>query len=159
MIKGETLAIQVDDAEATAVEFRLGGPQTLVLTATAEGSMWKASASTAEWTAGFYAWQAWATYADGTVSVISRGDFNLSAALGVGDVRSQARKNLEAIQAMLAGNLSEGVRRYRINNRELERYSVAELLSLESRYKAELKREERTEAGRSTLGPRIAFRF
>jgi hypothetical protein len=159
MIKGETLTIQVDDTEATAVEFRLGGPQTRTITATASGSTWTGTQSTSEWTAGFYEWQAWATYAGGRVAVISRGNFNLEAALAVGDRRSTAQRNVEAVQAMLEGNAGEGVRRYRINNRELERYSVAELLQLLSYWKAELKREERAEAGRSTLGPRIAVRF
>ncbi len=159
MIKGETLSIQVEDAEATAVEFRLGGPQTRTINATAEGSTWTGTELTAEWAAGFYEWQAWATFEGGRVAVISRGNFKLEDALGIGDRRSTAQRNIEAIQTMLEGNAGEGVRRYRINNRELERYSVSELLQLLSYWKAELKREERAEAGRSTLGPRIAVRF
>lgn len=159
MIKGETLKIQVTDAEATAVEFRFGGAATQTLTGVKEGDDWKASVSTASWNPGSYAWQAWATYADSSVAVIDSGSFDLADALQVGDVRSVARQNVDAIQRMLTGNAAEGVRRYKINNRELERYSVAELIQLLSYWKAELKREERLEAGRSTLGPRIAFRF
>jgi hypothetical protein len=159
MIKGETLRIQVDDAEATAVEFRLGGPATRTITATKAGITWLGSALTADWVAGFYEWQAWGTYQGGRIGVISRGNFKLEDVLGVGDRRNIAQRNIEAVQAMLEGNAGEGVRRYRINNRELERYSVAELLQLLSYWKAEYKREERAEAGRSTLGPRIAVRF
>jgi hypothetical protein len=159
MIKGETLKIQVDDAAATAVVIKLGGPETKSITAQAHGSEWTASTSTSAWAPGFYEWQAWASYEDGRTSVIWRGNFKLEDALGIGDRRSTAQRNIEAIQTMLEGNAGEGVRRYRINNRELERYSVAELLQLLSYWKAELKREERAEAGRSTLGPRIAVRF
>lgn len=159
MIKGETLRIQVTDADATAVEFKFGGAATHTLTGTKEGDDWKATASTATWTAGNYAWQAWATYTDASKAVIDSGNFRLEDALAVGDVRTTAQQNIEAIQAMLTGNAAEGVRRYKINNRELERYSVAELLQLLSYWKAELKKEERLEAGRSTLGPRIAVRF
>ena len=159
MIKGETLKIQVTDAEATAVVIKLGGPETKALTATADGSEWTATSSTSAWAPGFYEWQAWANFSDGTASVISRGNFNLEDTLGIGDRRSTARRNIEAIQTMLEGNAAEGVRSYKINNRELERYSVAELLQLLNHWKAELKRDERAESGRSTLGPRIAVRF
>lgn len=159
MIKGETLKIQATDAAATAVGFRFGGPETKTLTGVKVGDEWSGNASTATWSAGFYEWQAWATYADGSTAVVSRGNFTLEETLGIGDRRTAARRNIDAVQAMLEGNASEGVRRYRINNRELERYSVAELLQLLSYWKAELKREERAEAGRSTFGPRIAVRF
>jgi hypothetical protein len=159
MIKGETLKIQVTDALATAVEFRFGGPQTRTITGTKSGDDWTGTQSTSAWTAGFYEWQAWATYADASVAVIDRGNFPLEDSLAVGDRRSVAKQNIDAINSMLTGNAAEGVRRYKINNRELERYSVAELLQLLSYWKAELKKEERAEAGRSTLGPRIAVRF
>ncbi len=159
MIKGETLKIQVDDSAAVSVEFRLGGPQTKTITGEKSGSTWTGEELTAEWAPGFYEWQAWASYDDGFMQVISRGNFKLEDSLGIGDRRSTARRNIEAIQSMLEGNAGEGVRRYRINNRELERYSVSELLQLLSYWKAELKREERAEAGRSTLGPSIAVRF
>ena len=80
-------------------------------------------------------------------------------ALAVGDIRSTARQIVEKIEAMIAGNAGEGVRRYKINNRELERYSVAELLQLLSYWKAQVRIEERKELGKSALGPRIAVRF
>lgn len=159
MIKGETLSIQVTDAEATAVEIRLGGASLQTLSAAKDGDVWTASASTSAWDAGFYEWQAWASYTGDRVAVIDRGNFKLEDTLTVGDRRSVAQQNIDAINGMLTGNAAEGVRRYKINNRELERYSVAELLQLLSYWKAELKKEERLEAGRSTLGPRIAFRF
>ncbi len=159
MIKGETLKIQVTDALATAVEFRLGGASTRTITGTNSAGDWTGTQSTSAWTAGFYEWQAWATYADATVSVIGRGNFSLEDVLAVGDRRSIAQQNIDAINTMLTGNAAEGVKKYKINNRELERYSVEELLRLLSYWKSELKREERTQAGRPAFGPRIAVRF
>lgn len=159
MTKGETLKLTVDDTLAVSVEFKFGGPQTRTVAATKTGSEFSISADTAAWTAGVYAWQAWATYADASKKIIATGTVDLADALGVGDIRSSARKMVEMIEAMMAGNASEGVRRYRINNRELERYSVAELLQLLSYWKSQVKNEERRAAGRSALGPRIAVRF
>lgn len=159
MTKGETLKLCVDDTLAASVEYKFGGPQTRTVSATKAGSEFSISADTTEWTAGVYAWQAWATYADSTKKIIATGTVDLAAALGVGDVRSPARKMVEMIEAMMAGNASEGVRRYRINNRELERYSVAELLQLLSYWKNQAKKEDCLAAGRSALGPRISVRF
>lgn len=159
MTKGETLKLTVDDTLAVSVEFKFGGPQTRTVAATKTGTEFSIAADTAAWNAGVYAWQAWATYADASKKIIATGTVDLADALGVGDIRSSARKMVEMIEAMMAGNASEGVRRYRINNRELERYSVAELLQLLSYWKSQVKNEERRAAGRSALGPRIAVRF
>lgn len=159
MIKGETLKLAVLDSEASAVEFRFGGPETKTVAATGDSGEWTISTATAAWTHGSYAWQAWATYPDGTVGVTSSGKFDLDAALAVGDIRTTARKIVGMIEAMIAGNAPEGVRRYRINNRELERYSVAELLQMLNYWKNQVRLEERAEQGRSALGPRIAIRF
>ena len=155
MTKGETLKLSVSDGSASSVEFRFGGPQTRTVSATKSGSDFSISSDTSAWTPGVYAWQAWATYADATKAIIATGNLDLIDALGVGDVRSNARKMVEMIEAMMAGNASEGVRRYRINNRELERYSVAELMQLLTYWRERVRREER----RGGLGPRIAVRF
>jgi hypothetical protein len=159
MHKGETLKLTVTDADASGVEFRFGGAETKTETAANDSGDWSISAATSTWAPGRYAWQAWATYADNSVAVTASGNFDLEAALGVGEVRTTARQMVEMIEAQMKGNAPEAVRRYRINNRELERYSVAELLSLLSYWKGQLKTEERKEKGMSALGPRIAVRF
>lgn len=159
MIKGETLQLSVTDADAVSVEFRFGGPQTRQVAATKSGTEFTIAADTAAWTAGVYRWQAWGTYDGNIKRVIASSTVDLEDALAVGDVRTSARKMVEMIEAMMAGNASEGVRRYRINNRELERYTVAELLQLLNYWKGQLRTEERRDKGRSALGPRIAVRF
>lgn len=159
MTKGETLKLAVTDTEASAVEFRFGGPQAKTVAATKDGSEFAISTPTTTWHPGNYRWQAWATYPDQTVAVIATGALDLADTLGVGDVRTTARKIVEMIEQMIAGNASEGVKSYRINNRELERYSVAELLQLLNYWKNQVKIEDRRERHGSTLGPRIAVRF
>ena len=155
MTKGETLNLSVTDADAVSVEFRFGGPQTHTVAATQAGSDFAISADTSAWIAGTYAWQAWATFAGAVKAIIATGEVDLADVLGVGDVRSSARKMVEMIEAMMAGNAGEGVRRYRINNRELERYSVAELMQLLSYWRERMKRESRG----GLPGPRISVRF
>lgn len=159
MIKGETLKLEVEAADAVGVVFRFGGAESRSIAAVQDGSKFAVAIGTADWTVGIYAWQAWATDAGGTVVVIARGSFELCDVLGVGDVRTSARKMVEMIEAMMAGNAAEGVRRYKINNRELERYSIEELLKLLSYWKSQVKKEERAAAGMSVIGARIAVRF
>ena len=159
LTKGETLTITETVADATAVEVRYGGPTTGTASMTASGGQWTVNIATDNMKAGQYSAELWATYAGDVKRIASRLSFTIRAALGVGDIRSQARKALEAIEAMLAGQANEGVRRYRINNRELERYTVDELLQLRSHFASEVQREERKNKGLSGLGPRIAVRF
>jgi hypothetical protein len=159
MIKGETLKLEVTNADTTAVEFRFGGPETRTVTATKDGDTFKASASTSAWVAGLYRWQTWATLTDGSVQVISQGSLEIEDALAVGDARLPARKMVEMIESMMAGNAGEGVRRYKINNRELERYSVGELLQLLNYWRERMRREEKAGNGCNELGPRISVRF
>lgn len=161
--KGETLTLTVSDELATAVEYRFGGPQTRAIAApksSAKNSKeFLLTAPTATWTPGLYRYQAWATYSDLTSKVIDSGTIDLLDVLGIGDQRSQARKNVEAIETQMAGNAAEAVRKYKINNRELERYSVSELMVMLSYWRQRMLREDRRHNGLSSLGPRIAVRF
>jgi hypothetical protein len=157
---GETLTIRQAVASATAVEARLGGPSaTTQALALDSGLTWAANIDTADLLPGEYALQLWATFEDGTIRIVSSEPLTLRSPLTVGDIRSNARKALDAIEAMLAGQANEGVRRYRINNRELERYTVDELLRLRSHFAAEVQKENRRNKGMTGLGPRIAVRF
>lgn len=156
---GETLKIEQAVASATAVEARLGGPAAGTHPMAADGDVWRVNIPTADLLAGEYIVQVWATLEDGTVGIVSTEPLTLRPALAVGDMRSKARQALDAIEAMLAGQANEGVRRYRINNRELERYTVDELLKLRSHFAAEVQKENRRNKGMTGLGPRIAVRL
>lgn len=159
LTKGETLTITETVADATAVEVRYGGPTSGTASMSASGGEWTVNIATDNMKAGDYAAEVWATYAGNVKRVVSKQSFSIRASLAVGDIRSNARKSLDAIDAMLGGQAQEGVRRYRINNRELERYTVDELLKLRSHFAAEVQREERKNKGMNGLGPRIAVRF
>ena len=61
------------------------------------------------------------------------------------DGRSQAKKILEALDAMIEGTASVNQKRYQINNRELERYSLTELIALRTHYANLVAREQQAE--------------
>lgn len=159
LTQGETLTVSQDIAQAAGVELRIGGPKASTHAMTASGNCWSVNVDTSAMPAGLYSLQIWATFADDTTRVAGKLSLTLESALTEGDTRSQARIAFENIKAMLAGQAKEGVKRYKINNRELERYSMAELMTLRSHYASEVQREERRKAGRDTLGPRILVHF
>jgi hypothetical protein len=74
-------------------------------------------------------------------------------------VRTQARIAVAHIQAMLAGGATLEAKKYKINNRELERHSIAELLQLLSFWRRELSRESRLSSGISSIGQSISVRI
>ena len=119
---------------------------------------------TANFEAGDWYWQAIATKGSETITlgygrltVEESLDYEGSAAAF--DGRTQAQKDLEAVQAAIRTLIAGGaVQEYRIGNRNLKRYELAELVQLEGRLKAEVKREEQAELMANGLGsPRNMF--
>jgi hypothetical protein len=55
------------------------------------------------------------------------------------DTRAQEEIALENIKAVLAGRASDGTLEYKIGDRELRRYSMAELITLKSHFVAEVR--------------------
>jgi hypothetical protein len=156
---GETLTVTQDIADAVSAELRVGGAKVSTHALTASGTTWTVNVDTSAWPAGNYVLQVWATFTDDTTRIVGTDRLDLSAAVSVGDPRSLARISFDNIKLMLAGQAKEGVKRYKINNRELERYTVSELLALKSHFAAEVIREERRERGRNSLAPRILAQF
>ena len=163
LIAGETFNAEVQDADATGIVVSVRGPASANITLTASGSLWTGSAATDAWPAGRYAWQAMATYAGSVKRLVGAGhlvvEANLANVTGTAEQITTAADIVRKIEAQLAGNAEEGVRRYRINNRELERYSVAELLQLLTYWKNRAQAESARERGGNPFGPRIAFRI
>ncbi len=135
LVAGETIVSAICHPTATAVALVLVGSQKHTAAFTQSGNEWRLSQPTAAWDAGAYAWQLWVDTPGGR-SVAGSGTLVLQVSLEgieagtVIDNRNEAQRNLDAIDAMLAGKASAGVRRYRINNRELESYGIDELLKL-----------------------------
>lgn len=128
---------------------------------TAYGSGWEV-ALTAAVTAGFdpghWFWQAIASKGTDKVT-LGAGQFealrNLAYAGNPGafDGRSQAHQDLDAVDAAIRTLISGGVvQEYRIGNRSLKRYDLAELQVLRSRLIAEVKREQAADSIANGLG-------
>jgi len=102
-------------------------------------------AATAAWPPGDYAYEL-RGITEVSVRVIERGSVRVLpdvAQLPEGhDGRSANRQALDAIEAVLAKRASLDQQRYRINNRELYRTDIADLLRLRAFYVEQVKREE-----------------
>ena len=75
------------------------------------------------------------------------------------DLRSHARKTLDAIEATIEGRASLDQERYRINNRELYRTPLETLMKLRDQYRAEVSREEAKLSGKSMFGKTLRVRL
>ena len=134
---------------------------------TAYGSGWTfliSAGSSAALDPGTWYWQAIASKTGGVVTLGSGSSIVDSALSYAGtaaayDGRTQAQKDLEAVQLAIRTLLSGGsVKEYRIGQRSIKRYDLAELLQLEAKLKADVKREQAAELMANGLGnPRNMF--
>jgi hypothetical protein len=82
------------------------------------------------------------------------------ASVGAGfDPRSENERALDAINAVLTNKASQDQMRYRINNRELWRAPVTDLLKLKSLYTTLVRRERARKCGRGIFGRAIPVTF
>ena len=118
---------------------------------TAYGSGWElsiAAGTSGAFDAGTWFWQAIATAGSDKVTV-GAGQLTVQAALnytgtpGAFDGRSQAQKDLDAVQAAMRSIIAGGaVAEYSIGSRRLKKMEMADLIQLEGKLKAEVKREQ-----------------
>jgi hypothetical protein len=159
---GETFNVTVSADPAASVLVQFAGMQSPNVAATGTAGTFTASANTSGWIPGHYIWEAWATVAAHR-ALVGTGDLLIresAATLAPGaEVRTQARIAVAHIQAMLAGGATLEAKRYKINNRELERHSIPELLQLLSFWRRELSRESRRDSASLALGSSIAVRI
>ena len=128
---------------------------------TAYGTGWQfsiAAATSVNFDAGTWYWQAVATKTGSTITLGS-GQSTVLAALnysgtpGALDGRSQAQKDLDAVQAAIRAILSGGVtKEYTIGNRSLKKYDLTDLLALETKLKADVNREQKAQLMANGLG-------
>lgn len=136
----------------------LRGPQVVDVPSERNGArhVWNVSAATTSgWLAGEYAYAVRAANDDGEVIEVEIGTVrvlpNLAAVTEPGfDGRSDSRKALDAIEAVIAKRATLDQERYRINNRELYRTSIEDLLKLRAHYLRLVAREEGKATGRSS---------
>lgn len=132
------------------------------LTSTASGSGWLFTWAVAESvaTSTLYYWQAVATaIAGGAKTTLGSGSLTIEPSLayvgtpGAYDGRSQAELDLAAVQLAIRTLLAGGsTKEYKIGNRSLKRYDLAELLQLEAKLKADVARELKAEKMANGLG-------
>jgi hypothetical protein len=128
---------------------------------TAYGTGWQfsiAAATSVNFDTGTWYWQAVATKTGSTITLGS-GQSTVLAALSYSgtpaalDGRSQAQKDLDAVQAAIRAIVAGGVaKEYTIGNRSLKKYDLTDLLALETKLKADVNREQKAQLIANGLG-------
>lgn len=129
--------------------------------ATADGKAFRVVVSaqiTQSYAPGSYDWRARVTNADEVYTVAS-GRLTVAPSFGAaGDVRSHARRTLEAIEAVLEGRATSAASEYEINGRRLKYIPLNELHAMRTKYQREVAAEEGKSGPRGVSG-RIMVRF
>ncbi len=116
-----------------------------------------AAATTANFNAGAWYFQAVATDGSSTVT-LSSGSFQVLPTLsysgtpGAFDGRSQAEKDLEAVSEAIRALISKGARQYSIGSRAYTSIDLPQLMERESQLKAIVNREKKAEKIAAGLG-------
>lgn len=143
----------------------LRGPLSIDLTATDDGAqhvLTATAAVTADWPAGVYWWAIRATDGSDVVQV-DEGQITVAADIAAADdgfdARTHAERTLAAIEAVIENRATKDQQKYTINNRELWRTPIADLLLLRNRYRDEVRRQKQARGGQSLLGRQVKVRF
>lgn len=152
IISGRPFKLEIERADMPAptwsMTFVLRGPANVTLASTADGSDHLITATVpvnSLWVAGWYDYEITAT--DGTEVVsIECGRVEIVKALelitSAYDARTHARRVYEAICAVIEKRASVDQESYKINNRELKRMSIDDLIKLKTQYKTKMIMEE-----------------
>lgn len=161
------LTLTAYPAPVWGVAVYLRGPSSISMTAAAEGSQHrflKTSGETASWVAGNYWYTLRATdLATGDIVEVENGQVTITpdlvnAAVGF-DGRTPNQIALDAIEAVIAQRATLDQERYRINNRELYRTSIPDLLKLRDHYVRLVKREQDIACCRNPFGNTVRVRL
>lgn len=130
------------------------GPGSIDVVSTPEGETHKLRApasTTSGWLPGQYWYSARVSNEDGDVFEVENGevtiDPDIAAATEDFDGSTHARRVLSAIEAVLEKRATRDQERYSINNRELWRTPIADLLVLRDRYRAQVRMERKAKSG------------
>jgi hypothetical protein len=144
-----------------ALSAALRGPAVINITATVEDDKHKLTAdaaTTAAWAPGRYSYIVRATK-DGKVYAVETGVLeilpDLNAQTAGYDGRTHAERTLEAIEAVIEQRATMDQERYRINNRELYRTPIADLMKLRDLYRSEVQREQKGRTGKLFSAVRV----
>jgi hypothetical protein len=120
------------------------------------------AANTSSWVPGNYFYSLRVT--DGTdTHEIESGSLEVRPDLAQADAsfdgRAHAEKVLQSIEAVIEGRATRDQDSYRINNRELRRTPISQLLKLRDLYRHEVAQLKARRRGKDTLGRTILVRF
>lgn len=162
---GESLAFTVPDTGFESVSVVVRGPTSRDMDAVEGDGGWAAPlADTSDWKPGMHRYEVWGVFPGGARRLVEAGRVEVIASIASTpagtDLRSAASRNVEMLEAYLSNignpNSDQSVRRYRINNRELENHSIADIRALLDYWRGRLAAEERKESGKTGRG-RIVF--
>lgn len=106
------------------------------------------SSQSANLATGNYSYQAFAIK-NADKFLVSEGTLQIKAGLSTiaqnaaFDNRTQAEKDLAAVREMISGKASKDVQRYTINNRQLDKIPIPDLIALETRLVERVRQEKR----------------
>lgn len=131
------------------LKYVISGATALTLTAVANGTGWRTAISKSESAtlgAGSFYWQA---YAESGSSRVTLGSGRITVRAAAGNAvsgKSQARQDLDAVQAAMRAMIAGGaVSEYTVGNRSVRKMSMADLIQLEAKLKREVMAEEKAE--------------
>jgi hypothetical protein len=143
----------------------LRGPSAIDLTGTTAGNQHiivALASETAAWPPGDYAYVIRATNGP-DVAEVEAGYITIKpdmASLQAGsEIRTHAAIVLANIEAVLEKRATQDQQRYTINNRELWRTPIADLLLLRATYRSIVLQEQRKARGQSAFGRSVRVRF
>ena len=156
----DNIGQDIDPASWT-LKYAIRGPSTINKTATVVDGKWKTTLATTD-TSSIVAktivyWQAYAEKASERVTLGS-GQLVINPNIYAGsgssfDGRSQAQKDLDAVQAAIRALISGGaVAEYTIGNRSVTKMALTDLYAMEKKLKYEVAQENRAETIRKGLG-------
>ena len=144
-----------------SAELLMRGPIAINLAATIDGDEFVFSAdasTTATWAAGDY-WYSVRVTSGSAVQELESGQVtvlpDMATASSGYDGRTQAEIALAAIEAVLANRATKDQDRYRINNRELYRTSISDLVKLRDFYRDLVNRERAAKCGSNPFGRKL----
>ncbi len=148
-----------------ALTLHLRGPQSIDIASSPDGDghvLSASAATTGAWAPGQY-WAALRARDGETVAEVEAGQLTVAADLaqvnGLYDGRTHAERVLTAIEAVIEGRATKDQERYRINNRELQRTPLSDLMALRDRYRAELRAQNAALRGQSLIGRTVSVRL
>ena len=141
------------------LNYAIRGPKKLDLVSSSSGSGWTTSidsSASSTLTKGIYFWQA---FAEKSGSKVTLGSGQIEVLEDLSEIttdnydgRSQARKDLDAVQTAIRNIVTGGVQSYTIQGRQFNKINLGDLRVLESQLKFQVNMEEREQKMKSGQG-------